>query len=73
MIYSDTYEQALSELTGSALPAAQGASQGKATVETTQSGKPPTQAGPPDAAARLKDEIQAHLKRYKELMAQGQF
>lgn len=70
LIYTDTYEQALSELTGSAVQPAQG--KGQAT--TTESGKPPAQgAATQDAASRLKDEIQAHLKRYKELMAQGQF
>lgn len=70
LIYTDTYEQALSELTGTAAPV----SPGKSQVSSTEAGKPPAQSGAmQDAAARLKDEIQAHLKRYKELMSQGQF
>ena len=63
LIYSDTYEQALRELAGQA-PSAQGAAK-------------PSLAPPSAPAAseiqRALDAIAARLKRYRELMGQGQY
>lgn len=66
LIYADTYEQALGELTGVQMPAPDGGAVTPAAPATATS---PQQS----EAGRLRDQIQAHLKRYKELMAQGQF
>ena len=66
MVYADTYEQALDELTGqSAAPAEKPAS-----AAAAQAGAP---QAPPDASRRILDEIGARLRRYRELMSQGKF
>lgn len=66
MVYSDTYEQALAELTGQAAVAV--AKPTGATAPQTAV----TQAAP-DNTRRILDEITTRLRRYRELMSQGKF
>ena len=65
LVYADTYEQALSELTG----------QGAAAEKTAPASKAgaPSSAPPPDVSRKLLDEISNRLRRYRELMGQGKF
>ncbi|WP_321476270.1 UPF0182 family protein [uncultured Paludibaculum sp.] len=70
LIYTDTYEQALSELTGVPIQPTQSKGQTTEPGETKTAGSGSTDQ---NEAARLRNEIQSHLKRFKELMAQGQF
>ena len=65
LIYSDTYEQALAELTGGARPAVEVAQK----MGTTVPGAP---AAPPGSDQRLLS-IRQHLQRYKELAGQGRW
>jgi hypothetical protein len=68
LIYSDTYEQALAQLSGAARALAQTAI---AQQPTTPSATPSTQpAGGADA--RL-ESIRTHLRRYRELSSQGKW
>jgi uncharacterized membrane protein (UPF0182 family) len=65
LIYSDTYEQAVAELTG-----------GSATqrpVEKSTGVVETTGAVVPDGLSKLREEIQERLRRYRELMSKGQF
>jgi uncharacterized membrane protein (UPF0182 family) len=66
LIYADTYEDALAQLTGQAAPAAKPA----------EAGAPAVTAAPPpgrDERRQLLEEISRRLQRYKELMGQGRF
>ncbi len=66
MVYADTYEQALAELTGQAGPA-----QRKPSSQATST---TTQAAPiSDESQRLLQEVANRLRRYRELMGQGKF
>jgi hypothetical protein len=64
MVYSDTYEQALAELTGQAAAA-------RPTGATSP--QPAVTPAQPDATRRILDEITNRLRRYRELMSQGKF
>lgn len=63
LIYTDTYEQALAQLAGGARAPVEAP-----TITTTAAPSPL----PPGADARLKS-VRDHLRRYRELMAQGKF
>lgn len=73
LIYRDTYDQALAELSGSA-PASQ-TPQAPQPVQTTGASPAPATSGNPPG--NLKDprieEIRKHLRRYRELAAQGKW
>jgi uncharacterized membrane protein (UPF0182 family) len=64
LVYADTYEQALAQLTG-------GAQQliGEATAPGA---KPAPGAQPPSGDARLQ-QVREHLRRYRELASQGKW
>ncbi len=66
LIYADTYEDALAQLTGQAAPAAR----------PEEAGAPAVTAAPPagrDERRQLLEEVSRRLQRYKELMGQGRF
>ncbi|HUQ94815.1 MAG TPA: UPF0182 family protein [Bryobacteraceae bacterium] len=68
LVYSDTYEQALAEITGMKLPS-------QPATETPPGTPPPkapsmTSTGGGDNDRRL-DQIRRHFQRYKELTSQG--
>jgi uncharacterized membrane protein (UPF0182 family) len=65
LIYTDTYEQALAELSGGARPAGEAVQ--KAATPPGASGAPP-----PTGDRRL-ESIRQHLQRYKELAGQGRW
>jgi uncharacterized membrane protein (UPF0182 family) len=68
LIYADTYEQALAQLSGNARATAQAA---LAQAPTTSERPPAAQAAPkPDL--RL-ESIRTHLRRYRELSSQGKW
>lgn len=62
LIYADTYEDALAQLTGQAASAARAA-------ETPA----PVPAAKPDERRQILEEISRRLTRYRELMGQGRF
>jgi uncharacterized membrane protein (UPF0182 family) len=64
LVYADTYQQALAELTGENLPEAPPTSAGQQPVA------PPTPAAASAPDARIAD-IRRHLQRYRELVSQG--
>ena len=67
LVYADTYEQALAQLSGTARAAAQAA----VAEQPSAPGSPPrAQAAAPDS--RL-DSIRSHLSRYRELSSQGKW
>jgi len=66
LIYTDTYEQALSQLSGGAQQLIQQAA-APATAPAAQAGAAPSQAD-----ARLQ-RVREHLRRYRELAAQGKW
>jgi uncharacterized membrane protein (UPF0182 family) len=71
IIYRDTYDQALAELAGGTL----GAPPSSTTETTSTSGAPPppeANQSKPSGDPRL-DAIRSHLKRYRELAAQGKW
>ncbi len=73
LIYADTYDEALAQLTGTSLPAgpgppAAGAAPPAATAAPVSSNVPANTAG--DAAARLQ-RIADHFRKYQELTSQG--
>jgi uncharacterized membrane protein (UPF0182 family) len=71
MAYADTYEQALAELTGGA--AQQPAAQQAAAVTAVSASPANAPAGAaPNANARLQS-IRDHLRRYRDLAAQGRW
>jgi uncharacterized membrane protein (UPF0182 family) len=65
LIYADTYEDALAQLTGQSAPAA----------KAPEAGAPATVAPQPsrDEKRQLLEEISRRLQRYKELVGQGRF
>lgn len=66
LIYADTYEDALAQLTGQSAPAGKPA----------EAGAPAMTAAPPpgqDERKLLLEEVSRRLQRYKELMGQGRF
>ncbi|MBL0160271.1 MAG: UPF0182 family protein [Bryobacterales bacterium] len=67
LIYSDTYEQAIAELAG----LTQGAAPAPATGKGAEAAAPPP--GLPEMLNRTLQEIGTRLKRYRELMGQGQY
>jgi uncharacterized protein len=71
LVYRDTYEQALAELTG------QSPSQPAAPVQTsTATPTPqaaPSGAPPPSPSAANLDAVRQHVRRYRELSSQGRF
>ena len=64
LVYADTYELALAELTGGA--------QQLIAQATTQGEKPAPGAPPPTGDARLQ-QVRDHLRRYRELASQGKW
>jgi len=64
LIYADTYEDALAQLTGQAAPAAK-------TAETPTPA--PAPSAKPDERRQILEEISRRLQRYRELMGQGRF
>jgi uncharacterized membrane protein (UPF0182 family) len=64
LIYADTYEQALTQLTGGAQELITRAT--AATAKSTPGGAPPT------GDARLQ-QVRDHLRRYRELASQGKW
>jgi uncharacterized membrane protein (UPF0182 family) len=65
LIYRDTYEQALAELTGKSPPA-------PASIQTSTAAAAP-QAPPPSPAPATMDAVREHVRRYRELSSQGRF
>ena len=67
LAYADTYEQALAQISNSAMPTAAS----KSTAETSNvAGAPPTAGVQPD---RRMEELRGRMRRYRELMSQGKF
>jgi len=66
LVYADTYQQALAQLAGEALPAAPEESAAVQTAAAT--GSPPPASTQPDPRIM---EIREHLDRYRELVSQG--
>jgi uncharacterized protein len=66
LIYTDTYEQAIAELTGTTVAQA-----ARALTETKEPAQPPG-SGPPLGKDTI-DEIRRHFQRYRELSSQGKF
>ena len=64
LIYADTYDQALAQLSGGA--------QELITQATTTAANPAPGAPPPTGDARLQ-QVREHLRRYRELAAQGKW
>jgi uncharacterized membrane protein (UPF0182 family) len=68
LIYTDTYEQALAQLSGNARAAAQAA--------LTQPPSAPGSTKAPETAPKSDprlDSIRGHLRRYRELSSQGKW
>jgi uncharacterized membrane protein (UPF0182 family) len=70
LVYADTYDEALAQLSGGAQPVQE-------QTAAPAVGAPPGTAAPPaapasDAAARLQS-VRDHLKRYRDLAAQGRW
>lgn len=71
LIYTDTYEQALAQLSGAARAVAQTAlAQAPGEAPGSTSAAPPR--SPAQADQRL-DSVRAHLRRYRELSSQGKW
>ena len=68
LIYRDTYEQAIAELTGLQPPAAAAAQPGKPAAGETKP-KSETSGG---ADARI-EEIRSRMQRYRELASEGKW
>jgi uncharacterized membrane protein (UPF0182 family) len=66
LIYRDTYELALAELTGKSPPAA------PAPIQTSTAAPAP-QAPPPSPPPATMDAVREHVRRYRELSSQGRF
>jgi hypothetical protein len=66
LVYSDTYEQALAELSGGGAPAALAAQKQTPEPRTAATGSPP-------AGDRRIESIRNHLRRYKEFAGQGRW
>jgi len=69
LIYADTYEQALAQLSGTGRAAAQAAI---AQQPAPAAGQAPVQAQSTGTDARL-ESIRGHLRRYRELSSQGKW
>jgi len=67
LIYTDTYEQALAELSGGGRQPAEAAQKGAAAATASATG-PPAPAGD----KRL-EGVRNHLERYKQLAGQGRW
>jgi uncharacterized membrane protein (UPF0182 family) len=65
LIYADTYEQALTQLTG-------GAQELITQANTTMTSKSTAGGSPPTGDARLQ-QVRDHLRRYRELASQGKW
>jgi uncharacterized membrane protein (UPF0182 family) len=73
LAYADTYEQALSQLTeslGAAAPAAQNV---PPAAQATASNVAPVSPAPSNQAVQTLGQIRDHLRRYRELSAQGKW
>jgi uncharacterized protein len=68
LVYADTYEQALRDLEA----IQKGQTPAKALTQTTSATAPAGSAPPPSSDSRI-DEVRAHLKRYRDLSAQGKW
>jgi uncharacterized membrane protein (UPF0182 family) len=70
LIYSDTYEQALAQLSGAARAVAQTA---LAQAPTPAGSTPPAGSAPAAGTDPRLDSVRAHLRRYRELSSQGKW
>ena len=68
LVYADTYEQALRDLEA----IQRGQAPPKPVTQTTSTSAPAGFAPPPTSDSRI-DDIRAHLKRYRDLSAQGKW
>ncbi len=68
LIYSDTYEQALAELAGSA-----GYTMSAAQPQTQTQGAAPQAPPSPSTGQQTLEEIRTRLRRYRELISQGKY
>jgi uncharacterized membrane protein (UPF0182 family) len=68
LIYRDTYEQALGDLSGLMQVGTVGAAQPVLAATSASAG-----VTPPAELSRLKESIQNHLRRARELAAQGKW
>ena len=72
LIYTDTYDQAIAQLSNNAQALVrQAEEQPPATAGAP--GTPPSAAQPPATADRRLDSVRNHLRRYRELAAQGKW
>jgi uncharacterized membrane protein (UPF0182 family) len=67
LIYADTYEQALAQLSGAARAVAQTA------IAQTPPGSTTTAAQPAIGADSRLESVRGHLRRYRELSSQGKW
>ncbi len=72
LIYRDTYEEALSELTGAAPAPAASTSTEPAQTTTTTTAAPASTAPSPQAGGNI-EQVRQHLRRYRELSSQGRW
>lgn len=70
IIYRDTYEQAVNELTGDNIPAVQ-----SQTAIVSRTAAPAATSPPPGAAAgdNRMEELRRHMRRYRDLASQGKW
>jgi uncharacterized protein len=75
LAYADTYDQALSQLITSLSGTQPGiqAPSGQAPTTPTSPQLPPPNAAPSNDAARRLQEVRDHLRRYRDLSAQGKW
>ena len=78
LIYRDTYEQALEELTGATPTPASAQPEAGSPPSPQASGQPVvTQASPPPASGAAADgrlqAVRDHLRRYREFSSQGRW
>ncbi len=71
LIYSDTYEQAIAQLTGVSVAAAQQLAAQAAAPAAAQAQTPA--GAPPSQAQRRLESIRNHLNRYRDLMGKGRW
>ncbi|MCC6861314.1 MAG: UPF0182 family protein [Bryobacterales bacterium] len=69
LIYTDTYDQAIAQLSGKAPPAAEKVSQAAAPAAPAKTEEP---AGSSQAEQRL-ERVRGHLRRYRDLASQGRW
>jgi uncharacterized membrane protein (UPF0182 family) len=75
LIYRDTYEEALAELTGGGAPSAPAAAPPETSAAPAETTTTSNTAAPPAPAASGAnvEQVRQHLRRYRELSAQGRW